>query len=115
MPLTVYGPGGTAFAACVLETSALADLAAAVRGALVARLKAATPLEGRHVVMPGALARGGTPSLTSDALRSLYSDWEVLRPPLGSGSAGGRRPRNVGFTAIRRATRQSATPVDVSE
>jgi hypothetical protein len=115
VPLAVYTPGSAAFAACVLETSALADLAAAVRSALVQRLKEATPPHGRHVVMPGALARGGTPSLTSDALRSHYADWEVLRPPLGSGSAGGRRPRNVGFTAIRRAERQTATPVAVSE
>lgn len=109
-----YAPEQTAFVACVLETGALADLKAPERAALVQRLKEATPVNGRHVVMPGIPDQSGSASLSSDALRSLYTDWEVVRPPLGSGSASGRRPRNVGFTAIRRAERRSETPLAVS-
>jgi len=114
--LARFAPDGCRFVACVIETSALADLAAPDRNAIVQRLKAATPEAGRHVVMPGPPVRGGDVSrLSSDALRGLYSDWSVVRPPLGSGSAAGRRPRNVGFIAIRVESGQSETPLAVSK
>ena len=83
------------FAACVVETGALASMAAGSRSSLVHRLKEATPETGRHAVMPGGLDRAAG-RLSSDALRSLYADWTVVR---AAGS--GRRPRNLGFTAIR--------------
>ena len=90
-----YWSGGGAFTACVIETAALASLAGAARSALVQRLKEATPMAGRHAVMPGGQDRGAG-RLSSDALRSLYADWTIVRA-----SGGGRRPRNLGFTAIR--------------
>jgi len=90
-----WSNGDAAFAACVIETAALASLAASARSALVQRLKDATPEAGRHAVMPGGQDRGAG-CLSSDALRSLYADWTIVR---ATGS--GRRPRNLGFTAIR--------------
>ncbi|MDO8666823.1 MAG: hypothetical protein Q7J79_09445 [Gemmatimonadales bacterium] len=114
--LARFTPEGCPFIACVIETIAIADLSVPDRADLIQRLKTATPDEGRHVVMPGSPMRGGgVSSLSSDALRSLYSDWSVLRPPLGSGTASGRRPRNVGFIAIRTESRQSETPMAVSK
>lgn len=114
--LARFTPDQCPFVGCVIETIAIADLSVTDRAELIQRLKAATPDEGRHVVMPGSPMRGGGVSkLSSDALRTLYSDWSVVRPPLGSGSASGRRPRNVGFVAIRVELRQSETPLAVSE
>jgi hypothetical protein len=91
-------PAHAAFAACVVETGALAALAAAERAALIRRLKDATLPAGRHAVMPGGSAgrTGHEPRLSSDALRSLYTDWEVVRH-----HGGGRKPKNSGFTAVR--------------
>lgn len=116
VPLRLFAPAECPFVACVIETGAVARLGALERAKLVERLKEATPPEGRHVVMPGAPPRGGVrPSLSTDALRSLYADWRVVRPPLGSGSAGGRGPRNVGFAATRPEARQTETPLAVSK
>jgi hypothetical protein len=92
-------PERRSFAACVVETGAIAAMAAAERATLIHRLKDATAPAGRHAVMPGgSLGHGnGEPRLSSDAIRSLYSDWEVVRHQ----GAAGRRLRNAGFTAIR--------------
>jgi hypothetical protein len=96
-----YSPARVPFVACVIETAALAGLGASERAALIGRLKAATPDGGRHAVMPGLAQRGGREvRLSSDALLSLYSDWEVLRVPKAPDQ---RRPRNLGFSAIRPA------------
>lgn len=91
-------PPGASFAACVVETGALAPLSAGDRAALIHRLKDATAPAGRHAVMPGGTtghAHSGA-RLSSDAIRSLYTDWQLI-----SHHAGGRKPRNIGFTAIR--------------
>ncbi len=95
-------PEHAAFAACVIETGALAPLSAAQRAILIHRLKDATLPAGRHAVMPGGHGGHGNGEhrLSSDAIRSLYADWEVVRHH----GAGGRRPKNTGFTAIRPAS-----------
>lgn len=92
-----FAPANGSFTACVIETGALAPLAAPARGALIQRLKAATPDPGRHAVMPGGSSRGGGLRLSSDALRSCYTDWQLIR----AAPAASRRSRNTGFTAIR--------------
>jgi hypothetical protein len=89
------------FVACVVETGALADLPAQERSRLIERLKRVTPEGGRHAVMPASQDRGRADArLSSDALRSLYGDWEVIAPPAAS-SVAGKKPRNSGFTAVR--------------
>ena len=110
-PLSAWTPGREVHA-CVIEPSALADLSSAARVALIGRLQAATAPAGIHVVMPTSIAsspRGGT-TLSSDAFRTLYSEWIVPQRPSGAG----RRAKNVGFLAIRPETRQSETPLAVS-
>ncbi len=93
-------PEPGAFAACVVETGALGPMAPGERAALIQRLKDATPLAGRHAVMPGGPGHpAGTTRLSSDAIASLYADWDILR----HSSSGNRRPRNAGFTAVRPA------------
>jgi hypothetical protein len=92
-----FAPSHGSFTACVIETGVLAPLAAPERGALIQRLKAATPEPGRHAVMPSGSERGAGPRLSSDALRSLYTDWQLIR----AAPAAGRRSRNTGFTAVR--------------
>jgi len=102
------------FVACVIETGTLADLAAQQRARLVERLKAVTPEGGRHAVMPATPDRGHPDSwLSSDALRSLYGDWELQAPPRAT-AAPGRKPRHAGFTAVRPRS-QNATDAAVSE
>lgn len=108
--LEPFAPPPRSFAACVIETSALAYLSAGERELLIGRLKEATVEGGRHAVMPGGLDRRGGPRLTSDALRSHYMDWDIQRPA----SPVGRKPRNVGFTALRPAARHSATDLVAS-
>jgi hypothetical protein len=115
VPLGAYLPPNGEFAACVVETSAVADLSPSERATLFTRLKQATLPLGRHAVMPSAARDGASPPLSSDALRTLYSDWSVARAPLGSGSAAGRRPRNVGFVAVKPEPSQTATQLAVSE
>jgi hypothetical protein len=89
------------YAAAVVETHALAGLPAGDRAALVARLKAATPAGGWHAVMPGVTDRDGRDArLSSDALLSLYGDWQILRAPAAGPQ---RRGRNSGFSAQRPA------------
>jgi len=92
-----YSPASALFVACVIETSALAGLATGDRASLVERLKVATPEGGRHAVMPGAAAERRA-HLSSDALLSLYADWEVRRAPSPPGV---RKPHNLGFVAFR--------------
>jgi hypothetical protein len=90
------------FLACVIETGALAELRASERGALIERLKAVTPIGGRHIVMPTSPTRGrGEVRLSSDALRSSYAGWQIIRPPVPGGRG---KPRNIGFTAVRPAS-----------
>ncbi len=83
------------FTACVIETTAIAALETAERGALIERLKLATPPGGRHVVMPAAPANDGGRPISSEALRTLYSDWSVHLSPAAS------KRRNTGFVAVR--------------
>ena len=92
------------FEACVIESGALAPLPASDRAALIERLKNVTPPSGRHAIMPAT-------KLSSDALRNHYGDWEIVR----ASPSGPRKPRNVGFTAIRPAQSQMETDVAVSE
>jgi hypothetical protein len=102
------------FVACVVETGALAELPAQERSRLIERLKRVTPEGGRHAVMPAGQGRGRADGqLSSDALRSLYGDWEVVAPPVAS-SAPGKKPKNSGFTAIH-STSQNGTELPVSE
>src|SRR5262249_40722601 len=92
------------FVACVIESGSLAPLPASERASLIERLKKVTPPAGRHAIMPAA-------KLSSDALRSLYGDWDIVRSTLH----GTRKPRSGGFTAIRPAESQIVTDVAVSE
>lgn len=97
---------------CVIETPALAGLSAGDRADLIRRLKAVTVAGGHHVVMPAVSADGKAPSVSSDALRSLYADWIVSRAqPSGTNA---RRPRNVGFIATHQSLSQSETSQSVS-
>jgi hypothetical protein len=99
-------------AACVVEPAALADLTTAERVGLVARLQDATQPAGAHVVMPSTATGGGrSAGLSSDAFRTLYSEWIVLRPPAGAG----RRSKNVGFIAICPEPSQIVSALTVSE
>jgi hypothetical protein len=84
---------------CVIETSALAGLSAGDRAELIRRLKAVTVAGGRHVVMPVSGPAGRTPPVSSDALRSLYADWDVARAKDPGAST--RRTRNLGFLATQ--------------
>jgi hypothetical protein len=96
---------------CVIETPALAGLAAGDRAELIRRLKAVTVPHGHHVVMPTPLAGETTAPVSSDALRSLYADWAVTRAPSNTGA---RRSRNVGFLATSPGPSQSETVEAVS-
>ncbi len=103
------------FVACVIETGALVALPASERAALVERLKAVTPPGGHHAVMPANPGRGRADvRLSSDALRSLYGDWNILQP-LAPPLTTGRKPRNMGFSAVRPAQSHIATDAAVSE
>lgn len=116
VPLGPHQAIDSDFVACVVETDAVAALSPTDRANLFSRLKEATPPRGQHAIMPAQpLPASGNTSLSSDALRTLYSDWTVVRAPLGSGSAAGRRPRNVGFIAVKPEVGQTATPLAVSE
>ncbi|HEY2804309.1 MAG TPA: hypothetical protein VGI92_00465 [Gemmatimonadales bacterium] len=99
------------FVACVIETGALVSVPVSERAALIERLKSVTPASGRHAIMPANPARGSDVRLSSDALRTLYGDWEIQRDPAPST----RKPRNLGFTAIKPAPSQIATDTAVSE
>ncbi|MFI5279975.1 MAG: hypothetical protein ACHQU1_05740 [Gemmatimonadales bacterium] len=91
------------FVACVIESSALAELRASDRGELIERLKRVTPGGGRHVVMPVSQARGPREArLSSDAILPSYADWEIVRPPAPGGKG---KARNIGFTAVQPARR----------
>jgi hypothetical protein len=103
------------FVACVIETGTLAKMTARDRAALIERLKAKTPDGGRHAIMaPGPGRARSDGRLSSDAVRTLYGDWEVTaaEPPRGGQS---RRARNAGFTAVRPQMGQNATDLAVSE
>jgi hypothetical protein len=93
---------------CVIETAALTGLSAIERAELIRRLKGVTAAGGRHAVMPAAGA-GKAPSVSCDTLRSLYADW-VVRRVAGTTPAGGRRPRNTGFTASEPSALPGAEP-----
>jgi len=98
------------FVACVIEAAALSGLRANERAMLIERLKAVTPEGGRHVIMPVSSSRGPREArLASDALKSSYVGWDIIRPnaPVGRG-----RGRNIGFTAVR--PRRSDTEEEVS-
>ena len=97
---------------CVIETPALAGLAAGDRADLIRRLKAVTAAGGHHVVMPAVSTGGKGAPVSSDALRSLYADWTVSRAQPTAASA--RRVRNVGFIATHPGTSQSETSEAVS-
>jgi hypothetical protein len=97
---------------CVIETPAIAALSAGDRADLIRRLKAVTVAGGHHVVMPAVAAGSKAPSVSSDALRSLYADWDVSRAQPAGASA--RRTRNVGFIATHPGTSQSETSQAVS-
>ena len=113
VPLETWTPD-RAIDACVIETPALAALQAGDRAELIRRLKAVTAAGGHHVVMPAA-SPGTTKAapVSSDALRSLYADWEVSRAQPAVPSA--RRARNVGFMATHPGTSQSETSQAVSQ
>jgi hypothetical protein len=96
---------------CVIETPALAGLAAGDRAELIRRLKAVTVPHGHHVVMPTSLVGEAPLPVSSDALRSLYADWAVTRAPSGVGP---RRSPNVGFLATSPGPSQSETAEAVS-
>jgi len=93
-----FDPSDVKFCACVLELGSLATMGASERAELIRRIKQATPPGGRHAVM-GASPDGakGAARLSSDALRSHYADWEIIKAP----AQGARKPRPSGFTAIR--------------
>jgi len=95
-PLESWTPDG-AIEGCVIETTALAALAAGDRADLIRRLKAVTAPGAHHAVMPAVGAGAKAPPVSSDALRSLYADWTIARAQPPAPSA--RRPRNVGFLA----------------
>jgi hypothetical protein len=111
VPLEAWTPD-RAIHGCVIETPALAGLAAGDRADLIRRLKAVTGAGGQHVVMPAVNVSGKTASVSSDALRSLYADWTVSRTQPASASA--RRARNVGFIATHPGESQSETSQSVS-
>ncbi len=93
-----FDPAGIPFCACVIEVGALTPIDTQGRAALIGRLMAATPPGGRHAVMPGGPERLGSGGrLSSDALRRDYAEWHIQRPH----PSGGRKPRSIGFTAIR--------------
>lgn len=103
------------FVACVIETGTLANMSAHDRAALIERLKAKTPEGGRHAIMPPGPGRARSDSrLSSDAVRTLYGDWEVIAAE-GSRAGGGRKVRHPGFTAVRPQAGQNATDLAVSE
>lgn len=102
------------FVACVIETGSLAALGASDRASLIERLKAVTPPGGRHAVMPADPGRGGARALSSDALRTLYGDWDVQTAAAGTGMHG-RKPRNAGFTAVKPVESQNSTEDAVSQ
>lgn len=97
---------------CVIETPALAALDAGDRAELIRRLKAATVPRGHHVVMAATGAAASPPAVSSDALRSLYADWDVARArPAASGA---RQQRGLGFIATHPGSSQSDTVQAVS-
>ena len=97
VPLTAYAAERRPFVACVVEAASVADLAATGRRELINRLKQATPAGGGHAVMPAANPHAGA-HISTDALRTLYADWEVV---VADGGAGGKR-RHAGFIASAR-------------
>jgi hypothetical protein len=93
VPLTSYAPDRHPFVAAVIEAASIGGLAAAERRDFIGRLKTATPCDGRHVIMPASShAPGG--HVSTDALRTLYADWEV---ELAHGTSTKRR--HAGFIA----------------
>ncbi len=111
VPLEGWTPD-RAIDGCVIETPALAGLAAGDRADLIRRLKAVTAAGGHHVVMPAVSTGGKAALFSSDALRSLYADWTVSRAQPAGASA--RRSRNVGFIATHPGASQSETMESVS-
>ena len=102
------------FLACVIETGTLAGLSARDRVALIERLKAVTPEGGRHAIMPAVPGRGRSESrLSSDAVRTLYGDWELTGRPVSPG-AHSRKSKNSGFLAQKPAASHKATEDAVS-
>jgi hypothetical protein len=93
-----FDPNAVRFCACVLELSALALMGANERAELIRRIKEATPEGGRHAIMAAGHDGAKGTRLSSDALRSHYVDWEVIK---AAPAPSGRKPRPSGFTAIR--------------
>jgi hypothetical protein len=91
--LARFAPDARPFAAAVIEAASVAELPAAERRDFVDRLKRATPPTGWHVIMP-AHASSGAAHVSTDALRTLYADWDV---ELAHGN--GARRRHAGFIA----------------
>jgi len=112
-PLESWTPDGT-IDGCVIETAALAPLAAGDRAELVRRLKSVTAPGGHHAVMP-AVGAGAKAPVSSDALRSLYADWIIERAQPATSNP--RRPRNTGFLASHPgpSASQSETSAAVSD
>ena len=102
------------FVACVIESGTLAALAVRDRTALIERLKTVTPDGGHHAIMPAVPGRGRSDArLSSDAIRTLYGDWEVIALPAASGSHS-RKVKNTGFTAVKPAASHNVTEDAVS-
>lgn len=98
VPLPAYLPERRPFVASVIEAASISDLAAAARRELINRLKQATPPGGCHVVMPAASTNTAPQPISTDALRTLYGDWDVT---LAQGGAAEQR-RHSGFIARAR-------------
>lgn len=93
-----FDPSPHKYCAAVLELSALGAMGANERAELIRRVKEFTPPGGRHAIMAASHDGARTSNrLSSDALRSHYTDWEVAKAP----ASPGRKPRPAGFTAVR--------------
>jgi len=112
VPLESWTPSGTIHA-CVIESATIAALTAGDRAELIRRLKAVTAPGGHHAVMPAVSPAPTAPPISSDALRSLYADWQITRTQV---TAANRRSRNIGFVATCPAQEasQSETSLAVS-
>lgn len=98
VPLEIFQPDHVPFMACVIEAAIVSELGAGERSALIERLKLATPAGGHHVVMPAPT--DGAAHVSTDALRTLYADWQVL---VADGGPSGKS-RHTGFIASARGS-----------